>query len=71
MILNGIIALILHFFTEFGVDDVWPRCLVESVEAELSVWAHVISCEGRMKFAKTFVHERVILSTGTASYLAL
>jgi len=53
------------------VDVVLPRCLVESVKAELSVRAHVIfSCEGRLKVAKTFVHERVILSIYMASYLA-
>jgi len=40
-------------------------------QSELSVRAHVIfSCEGRMKVAETFVHERNMLSLCTASYLA-
>ena len=65
------IKLINIVIFQYWADDVWPRWRVESAEAELSVPAHVIfSCEGRMKVAKTFVHDRVILSLCTASCLA-
>jgi len=50
--------------------EVWHALSGQAVELKLSVWAHVFfSCVGRMKVAKTFVRESVMLPIGAASYL--